>query len=215
MFRTGVDPISWLVRLGVILILMVFFVVPLVWLVTATTKTNRQILDLPPLAIGALSYIPKAWGYLMQFLNGVLARWIFNSFSYVIQGLVLSISIAVPAGFVLAVIPFRLRQPLLWLIVQAVVLVVALWGTGRLHPVRQPDTATYENVDWSSAPAVWSGIRTPGYPLFLAFADRLAPAHGAVPILQLAALILGAWVLYFGLRACGYRDWIALACAST
>jgi multiple sugar transport system permease protein len=114
MFRTGIDPISWLVRLGVIVLLSVFFVVPLVWLAVATTKTNPQLYELPPLAIGSLSYIPKAWDYLMQFYNGVLARWILNSFEYVTLGLALSISIAVPAGFVLAVIPFRLRQPLLW-----------------------------------------------------------------------------------------------------
>jgi multiple sugar transport system permease protein len=115
MFRTGIDPLTWLVRLGVIVILTVFFIVPLVWLVTATTKTNPQFYELPPLAIGSLSYIPKAWGYLMQFYNGVLTRWIMNSIDYVALGLVLSISVAVPAGFALAVIPFRLRQPLLWI----------------------------------------------------------------------------------------------------
>lgn len=115
MFRTGIDPITWLVRLGVILILSIFFIVPLIWLVTATTKTNPQLYDLPPLAIGSVSYVPKAWGYLMQFYNGVLTRWILNSIEYVSLGLILSISTAVPAGFVLAVIPFKLRQPLLWL----------------------------------------------------------------------------------------------------
>jgi hypothetical protein len=108
-----------------------------------------------------------------------------------------------------------LRQPLLWLIVQAALLVVLLWGAGRLRPLIHPDTATYENVDWSSLPAVWSGIRTPGYPLFLDTAAFAAPRHGAVPILQVVAYILGAWALYFGLRASGYGGWIALACAST
>jgi len=115
MFRTGVDPLSWLVRLAVIVLMTVFYIVPLIWLVTATTKTNPQLYELPPLAIGSLSYIKKAWDYLMQFYNGVLMRWILNSVDYVILGLALSISIAVPAGFVLAVIPFRLRQPLLWI----------------------------------------------------------------------------------------------------
>jgi len=115
MFRTGVDPLSWLVRLAVIVLMTVFYIVPLIWLVTATTKTNPQLYELPPLAIGSLSYVKKAWDYLMQFYNGVLMRWILNSVDYVILGLALSISIAVPAGFVLAVIPFRLRQPLLWI----------------------------------------------------------------------------------------------------
>ena len=107
------------------------------------------------------------------------------------------------------------RQPLLWLIVQAVLLVAALWAAGRLHPLIHPDTATYEHVDWSSMSAVWSGIRTPGYPLFIDTAHLLAPDHRAVPALQVLAHILGAWVLFFGLRASGYGGWVALACAST
>jgi multiple sugar transport system permease protein len=114
-FRTGIDPITWLVRLSIIGILAVFYIVPLIWLFLAPTKTNQQLFELPALSIGSISYVGKAWGYLMQFLNGVLTRWIFNSFYYVTMGLILSISIAVPAGFALACIPFRMRRPLLWL----------------------------------------------------------------------------------------------------
>ena len=108
-----------------------------------------------------------------------------------------------------------LGQPLLWLVVQAVLLVAALWSAGRLRPLIHPDTATYEHVDWSSMSAIWSGIRTPGYPLFIDTAAFCAPRHGAVPILQVVCHILGAWTLYFGLRAAGYRGWAALLCAST
>jgi multiple sugar transport system permease protein len=114
-FRTGIDPMTWFVRLGIILILAVFYVVPLIWLAIAPTKTNQELNTLPPLAIGSIAYIGKAWGYLMQFLNGVLARWIFNSFYYVTFGLILSVSFAVPAGFALAVIPFKLRRTILWI----------------------------------------------------------------------------------------------------
>ena len=108
-----------------------------------------------------------------------------------------------------------LRQPLLWLVVQAVLLVAALWGTGRLRPLIHPDTATYEHVDWSSMSAIWSGIRTPGYPLFLDTAAFVAADHGAVPLLQVLFHILAAWTLFFGLRVAGYGGWVALACAST
>ncbi len=114
-FRTGIDPMTWLLRLGVIVLMSVFYIVPLIWLIVAPTKTNQQMAELPPLAIGSIEYVGKAWAYLMQFLSGVLSRWIFNSFYYVSLGLILSISFAVPAGFALAVIPFRLRRPLLWM----------------------------------------------------------------------------------------------------
>jgi multiple sugar transport system permease protein len=121
MFRTGIDPVTWLVRLAIILILGFFFIIPLISLLLTTTKTNREILDLPWYTIGngnlmvGIAYIGKAWGYLMQFLYGVMGRWIFNSFYYVFMGLALSISFAVPAGFTLAIIPFKLRRSILWL----------------------------------------------------------------------------------------------------
>jgi multiple sugar transport system permease protein len=114
MFRTGIDPMTWVVRVLIILILAFFYVVPLLWLLLAPSKTNAQLASLPWWQPGDLAYIAKAWGYLMQFLNGVMARWIFNSFYYVIMGLILSISFAVPAGFALAIIPFKLRRTLLW-----------------------------------------------------------------------------------------------------
>ena len=115
MFRTGIDPITYTVRLIIIVILILFFVTPLVWLFTATTKTNSQLLELPPLMPGSLSYIGKAWEYLMMFLNGIVLRWFLNSVNYVILGLILSLFTAVPAGFALAIIPFRARKLILWI----------------------------------------------------------------------------------------------------
>lgn len=131
MFLTGIDPLTWMVRLGIIGILAVFYIVPLVWLFVAPTKTNQQLNELPPLAIGSIAYVGKAWDYLMQFLSGVLTRWIFNSFYYVTLGLILSISIAVPAGFALASIPFRMRRPLLW----ATLLVMLVPGDALVLPM--------------------------------------------------------------------------------
>jgi multiple sugar transport system permease protein len=115
MFRTGVDPISYVVRLGVTGILMLFYIVPLVWLLFATTKPNIQLRELPPLSIGSLEWVGHAWGHLMMFYQGIVMRWIFNSFYYVVLGLMLSIFTAVPAGYCLAVIRFRARQTLLWI----------------------------------------------------------------------------------------------------
>jgi multiple sugar transport system permease protein len=114
MFRSGIDPFTYLVRLAVIAILAVCFVTPMLWMVTAMTKTNQQLLELPPLAIGSIAYIGVAWQHLMAFINGVLLNWIYNSIYYVLLGLALSISVAVPAGFALAVIRFRGRRLLLW-----------------------------------------------------------------------------------------------------
>jgi multiple sugar transport system permease protein len=115
MFRTGIDPFTYAVRLAVILILMVFFVTPMLWLFTAPTKTNDQMLELPALAIGSLNYIPTAWMHLMSYLNGIVLRWIMNSVNYVVLGLILSLITSIPAGFTLAVIRFPGRKILLWI----------------------------------------------------------------------------------------------------
>jgi len=114
MFRTGIDPISYLVRLVIIIILVVFFLTPLAWLFIATTKTNPQMVELPPLAIGSLDWVVKGWGYLLMYFDGIIVRWIANSFNYVVLGLIFSLCTAIPAGFVLAVIPFRARKIILW-----------------------------------------------------------------------------------------------------
>jgi multiple sugar transport system permease protein len=115
MFRTGIDPFTYAVRLGIILLLVVFFLTPLIWLFIAMTKTNPQLMDLSPLAIGSLGYIRQAWGYLMMYFNGIVLRWIANSVNYVVMGLILSLFTAIPAGFVLAIIPFRARKLVLWI----------------------------------------------------------------------------------------------------
>jgi len=115
MFRTGIDPVTYIVRFAIILILIVFFLTPLAWLFIATTKTNPQLVALPPLAPGSLSYVGKAWGYIMMYFDGIVLRWIANSFNYVILGLILSLCTAIPAGFVLATIPFRARKLVLWI----------------------------------------------------------------------------------------------------
>jgi multiple sugar transport system permease protein len=114
MFRTGIDPFTYGVRLAVILILVIFFLTPLAWLFIATTKTNDQLINLPSLAIGSLTWIPRAWMHLMAYLDGVVLRWVMNSINYVALGLILSLATSIPAGFALAVIRFRGRKILLW-----------------------------------------------------------------------------------------------------
>jgi multiple sugar transport system permease protein len=114
-FKTGIEPVTYTIRFTSILVITVFFIVPLIWLFTATTKTNLQLVHLPPLSTGAINYIKKAWDYISMFYYGVTTRWIFISFYYVVCGLMLSLFTAVPVGFALAVIKFRGRKWLLWL----------------------------------------------------------------------------------------------------
>gem|GEM_PF-1781421 len=115
LYRTGIGPGTYVVRIIIISLLIVTFLTPMLWLVTAMTKTNAQLVDLPPFAIGSLDWVGHAWNNLLLFLNGVIVRWILNSIQYTTLGLILSLLTAIPAGFVLAVIKFRGRRVILWI----------------------------------------------------------------------------------------------------
>jgi multiple sugar transport system permease protein len=113
--KSGVDWLTYLVRLVIIIITAAFFGLPMIWLFTAPTKTNVQLMDLPPLAIGSLKYIPVAWEHLVSYNNGVIIRWISNSVWYVVTGLLLNLVITIPAGYALSIIRFKGRASLLWI----------------------------------------------------------------------------------------------------
>ena len=115
LFRTGIGPGTYLVRVIIICLLIFTFLTPMLWLVTAMTKTNAQLINLPPFAVGSLDWIGHAWNNLLLYLNGVIMRWILNSAQYTTLGLILSLLTAIPAGFVLAVIRFRGRSVVLWI----------------------------------------------------------------------------------------------------
>src|SRR5512136_1806905 len=75
-------------RWGVLLLFTAYFFVPLLWLVLATSKSAPQLLDLPPLAFGSFQRIQEAWQRVMEYQNGEVLTWAFNSIRYAVLGLV-------------------------------------------------------------------------------------------------------------------------------
>jgi multiple sugar transport system permease protein len=90
-----------------------FFVVPVVWLVLAPTKTDRQLVFRNPLAIGSYHNLVHAWSLVFDFQNHALLSWLENSAIYSIGGVVLALACAVPAGYGLALTQFIGRKVLL------------------------------------------------------------------------------------------------------
>lgn len=101
----------WLVQLATI----VFFGVPVVWLLLATTKSSRQIRQESPLSFGSFQSIGRAWNNLQTFQDGIILRWIWNSAWYTVVSVGLMLLISIPAGFALAKFTFRGRTALLFL----------------------------------------------------------------------------------------------------
>ncbi|MBX3440829.1 MAG: hypothetical protein KF774_00380 [Planctomyces sp.] len=91
-----------------------------------------------------------------------------------------------PAADVAIVLqPRRLRAPAV-LLMLGIMLVfgAALYARGRLSPVIVPDTSGYTEFPFRPLSAALEHYRTPGYPLFLKFAGKVASHWRAVPLLQ-------------------------------
>jgi multiple sugar transport system permease protein len=107
---------QWLGQICAGLILIVFalfFVVPLVWLVLAPLKTDRQLLLEPPFALGDFSTLAANWSSLVAFQGGLIWTWIGNSAFYCLAALVITLVSSIPAGYALAFTEFRGRKALL------------------------------------------------------------------------------------------------------
>lgn len=109
-------PGDWLRRALVIVLLLAFvafFVVPLIWLLIAPTKTDRQLLLEAPFSIGDFATLADNWRTLMTFQGGLLWTWIGNSAFYCLWALAITLAISIPAGYALALTEFPGRRTLL------------------------------------------------------------------------------------------------------
>jgi multiple sugar transport system permease protein len=93
--------------------LVVFFVLPALWLLLAPSKTAGQLAHDFPLSFGSFHQIGTAWNHLVSFQDGALFRWLGNSAVYSLGSLVLTLAVSVPAGYALALSNFRGRRLLL------------------------------------------------------------------------------------------------------
>ncbi|MFJ6894723.1 carbohydrate ABC transporter permease [Streptomyces hokutonensis] len=93
--------------------LLVFFVLPVIWLLLAPSKTAGEVVRDNPLSFGSFHQIGAAWRHLFAFQGGAMSRWLLNSAIYSGGSLVLTLAVSVPAGYALALTKFRGRKTLL------------------------------------------------------------------------------------------------------
>ncbi|MFH9089328.1 carbohydrate ABC transporter permease [Streptomyces sp. NPDC017673] len=94
-------------------VLLVFFVLPVLWLLLAPSKTAGQIVHDNPLSFGSFGRIGDAWRHLFSFEDGAVLVWLRNSAVYAGGSLLLTLLTSVPAGYALALTRFRGRKVLL------------------------------------------------------------------------------------------------------
>jgi multiple sugar transport system permease protein len=113
-YRIGLDPANYLLRLVILVLMALYFGLPVIWLFLAPTKTHKQLTDLPSLAIGNFQNVVDSWTRLSHYNRGIMFTWGWNSVWYVLTALVLGLAITVPAGYLLANVNFKGRKVLLW-----------------------------------------------------------------------------------------------------
>jgi multiple sugar transport system permease protein len=103
------NPLSVLV----LLLFLVFFVLPVLWLLLAATKTDDQLVHGNPLSFGSVQALAANWTALTSFQDNAIFQWLGNSAVYSFVALVITLCVAIPAGYALAMTEFRGRRTLL------------------------------------------------------------------------------------------------------
>jgi multiple sugar transport system permease protein len=114
--RRAHTPAQWIGRALVTIVLLVFasfFILPIIWLLLAPTKSNNQLLLESPFSFGSFDQLVANWNELFAFGSGVFATWIGNSAYYSFAALAITLLVSIPAGYALALIEFKGRRLLL------------------------------------------------------------------------------------------------------
>ena len=96
-----------------LLVFVVFFVLPVLWLLLAATKTDAQLVQDNPLSFGSWHQLRVNWDALTGFQGDVILLWLRNSAVYAFLALAITLAVGIPAGYAMAMMEFRGRRALL------------------------------------------------------------------------------------------------------
>jgi multiple sugar transport system permease protein len=97
----------------VLAIFVLFFLIPIVWLLAATTKTARGLIVDHPFAVGGPGELAANVDQLFGFSDGAVTAWVGNSALYAAGAVVVTLLASISAGYALALTEFRFRRLLL------------------------------------------------------------------------------------------------------
>lgn len=107
--RAGRNPLAAVV----LLLFVVFFVLPVLWLLLAATKTDDQLVHGNPLSFGSFHALRANWDGLTGYQGDTMLLWLRNSAVYAFIALAITLVVAIPAGYALALTDFPGRHTLL------------------------------------------------------------------------------------------------------
>ena len=100
-----------------------FFVVPLVWLLLAPSKSSTEELNAHPLGFSSAANYAHAWSHLMTYAtnDSLVLIWGLNSLIYSVSAVVLASLFGIPAGYALACFSFPGRRVVLFATILAMI----------------------------------------------------------------------------------------------
>ncbi|MFE9425800.1 carbohydrate ABC transporter permease [Kitasatospora sp. NPDC006697] len=98
---------------SVLALFVLFFALPVLWLLLAATKTDQQLVNDNPLSFGSLGALKANWDALTGFQDDAILQWLGNSALYAVVSLVITLCVSIPAGYALAMTEFPGRRTLL------------------------------------------------------------------------------------------------------
>jgi multiple sugar transport system permease protein len=100
-------------RIVILVSFAIFFALPLVWLVLATTKSGDQLQTGAPLGWGSIEQLISNWHRLKGFLGDAYLGWVGNTAKYTLSALAIVLVVDIPAGYGLAIASGRWQRPVL------------------------------------------------------------------------------------------------------
>jgi multiple sugar transport system permease protein len=111
-----------IVRFAILALFAVFFVLPIIWLLLAPTKSDNALIFSSPLAFGDLQHVWLAAQHLGGWENDLFRLWLRNSLVYAFGGTAVVLATAIPAGYGLALSRFPGRRLVLSLTLVAMIM---------------------------------------------------------------------------------------------
>ena len=93
-------------RFTVLVAFAIFFVAPMIWLVLAPTKSDRDLVSRGPFTFGSFHHVSLAWQHLHAFSDHIYLTWIGNSLVYAVSATAIVLVTAIPAGYALAPVSY-------------------------------------------------------------------------------------------------------------
>jgi multiple sugar transport system permease protein len=97
----------------IMVLFVLFFVIPVIWLLFAVTKSAHALTVANPFSVGSWADFVANWNQLFGFQDGAVTLWVRNSALYTVGAMVITLIASIPAGYALALTEFRLRKALL------------------------------------------------------------------------------------------------------